>query len=188
MLAVQALRDAGRLQRRQRLLINGAGGGVGTFAIQLAKVIGADVTGVDSLEKLEMMRSLGADHVIDYTREDFTTSGQRYDLILDVKTNRSVADCARALNTAGTYVTVGGSMMRLAQALLLWPWMRLTTKKKIRLVVLKSNKDLDYMNELFEAGQIVPVIDGPYSLSELPEAFRYFGTGRHKGKVVITLE
>lgn len=185
MLAVQALRDAGRLQRGQRLLINGAGGGVGTFAIQLAKLYGADVTGIDSGEKLDLMRSLGADHVIDYRKEDFTTSAQRYDLILDVKTHRSVSECARALTAAGTYVTVGGSMARLFQALLLWPWIRLTTRKKLRLVALKPNKDLDYINELFETGKITPVLDGPYELEALPDAFRYFGEGRHKGKVII---
>ncbi len=187
MLAVQALRDAGRLQPGQTLLINGAGGGVGTFAIQIAKTYGVEVTGVDSAGKLDMMRALGADHVIDYAREDFTRNGRTYDLILDVKTKRSILECVRALNPNGTYVTVGGSMARLFQALLLWPWIALTTKKSIRLVVLKPNKDLAYMTELFAAGKVVPVIDGPYELNETPEAFRYFGAGRHKGKVVVTL-
>ena len=187
MLAVQALRDAGRLQPGQTLLINGAGGGVGTFAIQIAKSYGAEITGVDSAGKLDMMRALGADHVIDYAREDFTRNGRTYDLILDVKTKRSILDCMRALSPEGTYVTVGGSMARLFQALLFWPWIALTTKKSIRLVVLKPNKDLAYVTELFAAGKVVPVIDGPYALSETPEAFRYFGAGRHKGKVVVTL-
>ena len=187
MLAVQALRDAGRLQPGQTLLINGAGGGVGTFAIQIAKTYGVEITGVDSAGKLDMMRALGADHVIDYAREDFTRNGRTYDLILDVKTKRSILECVRALSPDGTYVTVGGSMARLFQALLLWPWIALTTKKSIRLVVLKPNKDLAYMTELFAAGKVVPVIDGPYALSETPEAFRYFGAGRHKGKVVVTL-
>jgi NADPH:quinone reductase-like Zn-dependent oxidoreductase len=188
MLAIQGLRDKGRIQPGQRLLINGAGGGVGTFAIQIAKLYGVEVTGVDSPEKLEMLRSMGVEHVIDYTQEDFTKNGQRYDLILDVKTNRSILDCARALSPNGTYVTVGGSMLRLFQALVLVPWISMTTNKNIRLVVLKPNKDLAYMNELFEAGKVKPVIDGPYKLSEVPEAMRYFGEGRHKGKVVITLE
>jgi NADPH:quinone reductase-like Zn-dependent oxidoreductase len=187
MLAVQGLRDVGRLQPGQTLLINGAGGGVGTFAIQLATLYGAEVTGVDSADKLEMMRSLGAAHAIDYTREDFTAAGERYDLILDVKTQRSVLDCARALRPNGTYVTVGGSMARLFQALLLMPWMALTTKKKVRVVALKTNKDLVYMRELFEAGKVVPVLDGPYRLEEVPKAFRHFGQARHKGKVVITV-
>lgn len=188
MLAVQGLIDVGRLRQGQKLLINGAGGGVGTFAIQIARLYGAEITGVDSPAKLDMMRSLGADHVIDYTKEDFTRSGKRYDLVLDVKTSRSVLDCARVLSRNGAYVTVGGSMPRLFQALFLAPWIRLTTKKRIRIVMLKTNKDLAYMNELFEAGKVVPVIDGPYELSEVPEAFRIFGEGRHKGKVVVTME
>lgn len=188
MLAVQGLCDIGRIQPGQTLLINGAGGGVGTFAIQIAKLFGVEITGVDGPGKLDMLRAIGADHVIDYTREDFTRTGRRYDLILDVKTKRSILDCARALNPRGTYVTVGGSTLRLFQALLLWPWIAMTTKKRIRLVALKLNKDLAYMNELVEAGKVVPVIDGSYTLSEVPEAFRHFGAGRHKGKVVITLQ
>ncbi|MGZ6987445.1 MAG: NAD(P)-dependent alcohol dehydrogenase [Thermoanaerobaculia bacterium] len=188
LLALQGLRDVGRIQPGQTLLINGAGGGVGTFAIQIAKLYGVEVTGVDGPGKLDLLRSMGAEHVIDYTREDFTKSGQRYDLILDVKTTRSILDCACALTPNGTYVTIGGSMARLLQALLLWPWILMTQNKHIRLLALKPNKGLDYMKELFEAGKIVPVIDGPYRLSEVPEAFRRFGEGRHKGKVVITLE
>jgi NADPH:quinone reductase-like Zn-dependent oxidoreductase len=188
MLAVQALRDKGHLRTGQTLLINGAGGGVGTFALQIARLHGVEVTAVDSAEKLDMLRSMGAAHVIDYTREDFTRSGRTYDLILDVKTKRSILDCARALSPDGIYVTVGGSMARLYQALLLLPWIVMTTKKKIRLVALKPNKDLAYMIELFEAGAVIPVIDGPYELSEVPEAFRHFGAGLHKGKVVITLD
>jgi NADPH:quinone reductase-like Zn-dependent oxidoreductase len=133
-----------------------------------------------------MLRSMGFDHVIDYTREDFTKNGQCYDLILDVKTNRSMFDYARALGRKGTYVTVGGSMGRLFQALFLAPWISLISKKYIRIVALKTNKDLLYMNELFEAGKVKPVIDGPYKLNEFPEAFRIFGKAEHKGKVVIT--
>ncbi len=188
MLALQGLRDLGRIQPGQKVLINGAGGGVGTFAIQIAKLYGVEVTAVDGPGKLDLLRSMGAEHVIDYTREDFTRSGQRYDLILDVKTTRSILDCARALSPNGTYVTIGGSMARLFQALLLWPWIAMTQKKNIRLLALKPNKGLDTMKELFEAGKVVPVIDGPYGLSEVPEAFRRFGEGRHKGKVVITVE
>jgi len=188
MLAVQALRDVGRIQSGQKLLINGAGGGVGTFAIQIAKLYGVEITGVDSAEKLDMLRAMGVEHVIDYTQEDFTKSGRVYDLILDVKTKRSISDFARVLAPNGTYVTVGGDMPRLFQALLSWPWMSMVRKKNIRLVSLKLNKDLAYMKELFEAGKVIPVIDGPYKLSEVPEALRYFGEGRHKGKVVITLD
>jgi NADPH:quinone reductase-like Zn-dependent oxidoreductase len=187
MLAVQGLRDKGQIRSGQKILINGAGGGVGTFAVQIAKLYGAEVTGVDSSEKLEMLRSMGFDRVIDYTREDFTKTGQCYDLILDVKTNRSIFDYARALSARGTYVTVGGSTTRLFQALLLSPLFSMISKKNIRIVLLEPNRDLAYISDLFEAGKIKPVIDGPYMLSEVPEAFRYFGEGSHKGKVVITL-
>lgn len=188
-LALQALRDTGRIQAGQKLLINGAGGGVGTFAIQIARLYGVEITGVDGPEKLDMLRSMGAQHVIDYTREDFTRNEQRYDLILDVKTKRSILKCARALTPDGAYVTVGAdSMLRLFQWLVLWPWISMTTSKCIRVVVLKPNKGLAYVKELCEAGKVVPVIDGrPYKLSEVPDAFRYFGEGRHKGKVVVTV-
>jgi NADPH:quinone reductase-like Zn-dependent oxidoreductase len=188
MLAVQGLLDKGQIQSGQKLLINGAGGGVGTFAIQIAKLYGVEVTGVDSAGKLDMLRSMGFDHVIDYTQEDFTRNGQRYDLILDVKTNRSILDYMRSLSPNGIYVTVGGSMARLFQALLWWPWISISSKKRIRIVALKLNKDLAYMKELFKAGKVKPVIDGPYKLSEVPEAMRYFGAGKHQGKIVITLE
>ncbi|MEO7990922.1 MAG: NAD(P)-dependent alcohol dehydrogenase [Chryseolinea sp.] len=188
MLAVQGLLDIGKIQSGQKLLINGAGGGVGTFALQIAKLYGVEVTGVDSSGKLKMLRSLGFDHVIDYTKEDFTKNGQQYDLILDVKTNRSMFDYARALRPKGTYVTVGGSMPRLLQALILGPLISMISKKNIRIVALKPNKDLVYMNELFEAGKIKPVIDGSYRLDEVPDAFRLFGKGIHKGKIVITVD
>ena len=187
MLAVQGLLDKGKLQSGQKLLINGAGGGVGTFAVQIAKLYGAEVTGVDSSGKLEMLRSLGFDHVIDYKIEDFTKNGQQYDLILDAKTNRSMFDYTRALRPKGRYVTVGGSMSRLLQALVFGPWISMISKKKIAIVALKPNKALAYMNELFEAGKIKPVIDGPYNLGEVPKVFRLFAEGLHKGKVVITV-
>jgi NADPH:quinone reductase-like Zn-dependent oxidoreductase len=188
MLAVQGLRDKGQLREGQKLLVNGAGGGVGTFAVQIAKLYGVHVTGVDSSGKLDMLRSLGFDQVIDYEQEDFTRRGESYDLILDVKTNRSTCDYTRALRPNGAYVTVGGSTTRLLQALLLGPWISMIRKKNIRFVLLKPNKDLAYMNELFEAGKVKPVIDGPFKLSQLPEAMRHFGAGRHKGKVVIVVQ
>ena len=188
MLAVQGLRDTGQIQSGQKLLINGAGGGVGTFAVQLARLYGVEVTGVDSSGKLDLMRSLGFDYVINYEQEDFTKSGKSYDLILDVKTNRSIFDYTRALNRNGIYVTVGGKLIRILQALLLRPWISLISKKKIGIVALKANKDLDYMNELFETGKIRPVIDGPYNLDEIPDALKRFGKGVHKGKIVISLE
>ncbi len=187
MLAVQGLLDRGKIQPGQKLLINGAGGGVGTFGVQIAKLYGVEVTGVDSTSKLDMLRSMGFDHVIDYTKEDFTKNGQYYDLILDVKTNRSIFDYARVLSRNGIYATVGGSMPRLLQALFLAPWISLISKKHIRIVALKPNKDLAYINELFETGKLRPVIDGPFKLDEVPEAFRIFGKGEHKGKMVITM-
>jgi NADPH:quinone reductase-like Zn-dependent oxidoreductase len=187
MLAVQGLIDKGSIRQGQKLLINGAGGGVGTFAVQIAKLYGVETTGVDSAAKLDMMRALGFDHVIDYTKEDFTKNGKQYDLILDAKTNRSMFDYARALSPNGIYVTVGGSMGRLMQSLALAPWISKVRKKHIRLVSLKPNKDLDYMNGLFESGKLKPVIEGPYALDDFAEAFRIFDKGEHKGKVVITM-
>ena len=188
MLAIQGLRDKGQIHSGQKLLINGAGGGVGTFAVQIAKLYRVEITGVDSSDKFNMMRSIGFDHVINYRQEDFTKNGHCYDLILDVKTNRLISDYVRALCPEGIYVSVGGSMGRLLQALLLGPWISMIRKKNIRIVGLKKNKDLDYMNELFEAGKLKPVIDGPYRLSEVPKAFKLFGEAVHKGKVVINLE
>ena len=188
MLAVQGLIDRGKIKRGQKLLINGAGGGVGTFGIQIAKLYGVEATGVDRTSKLDMLRSMGFDHVIDYTREDFTENGQQYDLILDVKTNRSIFKYARVLSTGGVYATVGGSISRLFQALLLGPWISMFSRKNIRIVALKANKDLVYMNELFEAGKVKPVIDGPFKLEDVPDAFRLFEKGEHKGKIVIAIE
>jgi NADPH:quinone reductase-like Zn-dependent oxidoreductase len=187
MLAVQGLLDVGRLRPGQKLLLNGAGGGVGTFALQIAKRLGVEVTVVDKPGKLEVLRAIGADHVVDFSREDFTRGDRRYDLILDVKTNRPPWAYARALNPGGTYVTVGGSMLRLLQALVLGPVISWLLEKRLRIVALKPNKDLGYFNELFEAGQLAPVIDGPYSLAAARDALRHFGTGQHIGKVVITM-
>jgi NADPH:quinone reductase-like Zn-dependent oxidoreductase len=187
MLAVQGLIDRGKIRRGQKILINGAGGGVGSFGIQIAKLYGVEVTGVDNTGKLDMMRSMGFDHVIDYTREDFTKNGKQYDLILDVKTNRSMFDYSRALCRHGVYATVGGSLGRLLQALVLGPLISMIYKKHIRIVALKPNKDLLYMNELFEAGKLKPVIDGPYKPHEISEVFRIFGKGEHKGKMIINM-
>ena len=189
MLAVQGLIDEGQLQPGQKVLINGAGGGVGTLGVQIANAIGGgDVTGVDRASKFDPMRSIGFAQTIDYTQIDFTQSPQRYDLILDTKTNRSIFSYLRVLNPGGTYVTVGGLTTRLLQALLLGPIIRLLTGKDIRLVSLKPNKDLAYVNQLFEAGKIKPVLDGSHKLSEVPRLIEYFGEGKHKGKVVIDLE
>jgi len=187
MLAVQGLIDIGKIKSGQKILINGACGGVGTFGVQIAKQYDVEITGVDNAGKLEMMRSLGFDFVIDYTKEDFTKNGQQYDLILDAKTNRSMFEYLPALRSNGKYITVGGSIPRLIQALLLGPLISLIYKKDIGIVALKPNKDLAYMNQLFESGKVKAVIDGPYSLEEVPNTFRLFGKGLHKGKVVITV-
>ena len=186
-LALGGFRYKGQIQPGQKVLINGAGGGVGTFVIQIAKHFGAEVTGVDSTGKLDMMRSIGADHVIDYTKEDFTKNGQRYDLILDVAAYHSIFDYKRALSPKGIYVMVGGSTARIFQVVFLGPLISMTTSKKMGILMHKPNKDLAFMKELFEAGKVKPVIDRRYPLSEVAEAFRYFGEGHAKGKVVITM-
>ena len=187
-LAVQGLFANGPLKTGQKILINGAGGGVGTIGVQIAKAHGAEVTGVDRASKHQMMRKVGFDHVIDFEKEDFTRTGQRYDLVLDTKTSHSPSDHMRTLDPGGAYATVGGESMRLLfRHLVFGWWTRLTTDKKCRLVSLKPNRDLAYLNQCFEAGQLVPVIDGPYPLSEGAEAFRHFGAGKHQGKVIITI-
>lgn len=187
-MALQGLRNAGQIEPGQRVLINGAGGGVGTFAVQIAKSAGTEVTGVDCGSKLDMLRSIGADHVIDYTRKDFTQNGQHYDLILDVAGYRSIFDYKRALSPGGTYVMVGGYTSRIFQTLFLGLWGFMTGRaKKIRLLAAKPNKGIASIKELIKAGKVVPVIDKRYPLSGVAEAFRYFGDGDHKGKIVITL-
>jgi NADPH:quinone reductase-like Zn-dependent oxidoreductase len=187
--ALQGLRDKGQIQPGQKVLINGASGGVGTFAVQIAKSFGAEVTGVCSTRKLDMVRSIGADQVIDYTQEDFTKSGQRYDLILAANGYHSIFDYKRALSPKGIYVMTGGSMAQMFQAMFLGPWISMTGSKKMGSLMAKSNKkDLAFMKELLEAGKVVPVIDRRYTLSEAAEALRYFGEGHAQGKIVITLE
>jgi NADPH:quinone reductase-like Zn-dependent oxidoreductase len=187
-IALQGIRDKGQVQSGQRVLINGAGGGAGTFAVQLAKLYGAEVTGVDNTGKLDLMRSLGADHVIDYTQEDFTENGRQYDLILDVVAHRSVFAYKRALRPNGSYFFVGGSVATIFQILLLGPWIRRTTGKKIRILAVQPNtEDVNFMKELSEAGKVTPVIDRTYPLSEVPDAIGYVGEGHAKGKVVITV-
>ena len=160
---------------------------MGTFAVQIAKSFGAEVTGVDSTRKLDMVRSIGADHVIDYTQEDFTQNGQLYDLIIDVAAYRSTFDYKRALSPEGAYGVIGGSTARFFQTMFLGPWISLIGSKKMGTVGAKPNEGLAFMKELFEAAKVVPVIDRRYPLSEVPEAFRYFGEGHVRGKIVITM-
>jgi NADPH:quinone reductase-like Zn-dependent oxidoreductase len=195
-LAVQAVRDEGRIRSGQRVLINGAGGAVGSFAVQLAKAYGADVTGVDAPEKLDMLRSIGADRVVDYTQEDFTESGERYDVVLDIAGTRPWSESKRALTPDGTYVLIGhdqygrsghrwfGSLGRFAKLMVISPFVshlhpfRGARDPGDRLIVLK---------ELIEAGKITPVIDRTFPLSEVPEAIRYLESGQTRGKIVITV-
>jgi NADPH:quinone reductase-like Zn-dependent oxidoreductase len=187
--ALQHLRCKRPIEPGQKVLINGAGGSVGTFAVQLAKHFGAEVTGVDSAAKLDMLRSIGADHVIDYRQEDFTATGQQYDLILDVVAQRSVFAYRRALHDEGICLLVGGSMARLLQALLLRPFISRTGSRQIGLGMWEPNnkEDLAELAELFEAGKIAPIIDRRYPLHEVAEAFRYLASGQHQGKIVITV-
>ena len=189
LLALQGLQKGGGLQKDgdwagNKVLINGAGGGSGTFAIQIAKEFGAEVTAVDSTEKLDIMRTTGADHVIDYTKEDFTKNGQRYDLIFDNAANRSLSDYKRVLNPGGIHVMVGGKFFNIFKSVLV----SMFGSRKFVLLLHKANKGLDTMKLLFEAGKVVPVIDRSYPLSEATDAMSYFAAGHAKGKVIITIE
>src|ERR1022692_725779 len=190
--ALQGLRDKGQIQPGQRVLINGAAGGVGTFAVQIAKSFGAYVTGVCSTRNVDMVRLIGADRVIDYTQEDFTNSGQRYDLIFDSVGNHSLLACRRVLNPKGKYIAVGGPSSRwmigpLTSAITAPVLSRLVDRKFVTFIAKGSKEDLTVMHELMEAGKVTPVIDKRYRLSEVPEAIRYLEEGHARGKVVITL-
>jgi NADPH:quinone reductase-like Zn-dependent oxidoreductase len=183
------LRDEGHIQPGQKVLINGASGGVGTFAVQIAKSYGAEVTAVCSTRNLEMVRSIGADHVIDYTKEDFTQNRQRYDLILAVNGYHPLSAYKRALTPQGTYVMAGGSPAQMFQALLLGPWMSNNNGRKMTSISAKTNqKDLLVIRDLLGTGKIMPVIDKCYPLSKTAEAFRYFEKVHAMGKVVIIVE
>jgi NADPH:quinone reductase-like Zn-dependent oxidoreductase len=187
--ALQGLRDEGNIQAGQRVLINGASGGVGTFAVQIAKSFDTEVTAVCSTRNLEQARSIGADHVIDYTKEDFTKSGQQYDLIFAANGYHSLLAYKRALTPKGTYVMAGGTMAQIFQSMLMGSMMSKIGGRKMGGVNAKpSQNDLVYMNELFEAGKVKSVIERRYRLSEAAEALRYLGKGHARGKIVITLE
>lgn len=186
--ALQGLRDKGQIQPGQKVLIHGASGGVGTFAVQIAKAFRAEVTAVCSTRKVDLVRSIGADQVIDYTQEDFTKNGQRYDLILAANGNRSMFEYKRALAPKGRYVVIGGSMTQIFQAMLLGPLLSMAGRQNIGNVRARPNqKDLACMKELLEAGKVIPVIDRCYPLSETAEAIRYLEAGHARGKVVITV-
>ncbi len=184
-LALQGLRKGG-LREGQRVLVNGAGGGVGTFAVQIAMAHGAEVTGVDSTVKLDAVRSVGAEYVVDHTKEDFTKSGRVYDLILDVKSDRGVLDYKRALAPGGACVLLGGRGRSILQAILLGSWA--LGGRKVRLLILRRDpRDLARLAELYEAGKLEPVIDRRFPLEETAEAFKYYREGRFTGKVVISV-
>lgn len=187
--ALQGLRDKGKIQAGQKVLINGASGGVGTFAVQIAKAWGAEVTGVCSTRNLDILQSLGADHVIDYTKEKFTDNKNTYDLILGVNGHQPLSDYKRALRPNGIFVHVGGSGSQMFQAMTVGAWISKTSNKKMGTFLQRANQqDLVFMKELMESGEVKPVIDRRYTLSEVPEAFRYFEQGHAQGKVVISVE
>ena len=185
LLAYQGLVEKGMVKSGQSVLINGAGGGVGTLGVQILKSYGVNVTGVDSNKKLDMMKSLGFNSVMDYKKADFTDIDKKYDLILDTKSNRSVFQYVRSLKKNGTYITVGGSMYRLLEVFVLGPLISLTTNKKLSVLNLKPNKGLEHISKLVEKDQISPIIDGPHEFDKIPGLIQYFGEGRHLGKIVI---
>lgn len=188
--ALQGLRDKGRVQPGQKVLINGAAGGVGTFAVQIAKWLGADVTGVCRTANVDMVRSIGADHVVDYTREDFTQSGQRYDVLFDCVGNHSLSACRRVMSPRGTYVIVGGPAGRwitpIPEALKALLVSLFISQNVAMFLARPSKEDLNLLRELMETGKLTPVVDKRYGLSEAPEAMRYLETGHARGKVVVT--
>lgn len=188
-LALQGIADYGQVRSGANVLINGAGGGVGTFAVQLAKARGAIVTAVDSAPKLGKLRALGADHTIDYTQDDFASHGQRYDLILDMVANRSIAAIRRCLAPTGSYVVVGGRISSILASFVYGYWCRIRgSRQRLSILIHQPNKELTQLAELFEAGKLQPVIDRCYPLDEAPEALRRLGAGHVLGKVVVTVK
>ena len=187
-IALRGIHDKGKLQTGQKVLINGAGGGSGTFAIQLAKSIGAEVTAVDNTEKQDFMRSNGADHVVDYTKKDFTENGQRYDLILDLVAHRSLFEHKRALAPGGTYLLVGGSVKRLYQSLVLGPIISVFGSHKMGLLIVRpTQEDNLRLLELVKKGMMKPIIDRRFPLTGVPDALRHVGEGHALGKIVVTM-
>lgn len=186
--ALQALRDKGKIRSGQKVLIYGASGGVGTFAVQIAKALGAEVTGVCSTRNLKILQSLGADHLIDYTKEDFTQNKQEYNLILGVNGSRPISAYEKALRPNGLFVHVGGAQSQMFQAMFKGPLISIKSTKKVATFLQRpKQEDLFFMKELIESGKVTPVIDRKYQLSEIREAFNYFSEGHAQGKVVITM-
>jgi NADPH:quinone reductase-like Zn-dependent oxidoreductase len=188
MTALQGLRDKGRIRSGQKVLINGAAGGVGTFAVQIAKSFGTEVTAVCSTQNLETALSLGADHVIDYTQEDFTANGERYDVILAANGYHPISDYKRSLGRGGTYVMSGGSGSQMSEALLLGPWMSVIGGKRMGGLTAKATlADLLVVKDLVDAGKVRPIVDRRYPLADGADAFRYLEAGHARGKIVITM-
>lgn len=186
-LALQALQDLGNIQNDQKVLINGAGGGVGTFALQIAKLYDCEVTGVDSKNKLDMMKSIGFDHVIDYEKINFTKNGKEYDLILDCKSNRTVFSYLRSLKQNGRYITIGGNITSLLGIFILGKVITRFSTKTTKVLILKPNKGVDKFIELYNKNKITTQIDGPHSFNESPRLIQYFGDAKHSGKVIVNI-
>jgi NADPH:quinone reductase-like Zn-dependent oxidoreductase len=186
--ALQGLQDKGQIQAGQKVLVIGASGGIGTFAVQIAKAFDTEVTAVCSTRNLDLVKSLGADHVIDYTQEDFAQNEETYDLILATAGYRSIFDYKRALAPGGRYVATGGEMAQIFQPMLLGPWISSEGRKMTSLAMKPDKKDLTFLKDLIETGKVTPVIDKSFPLSELAEALQYYAEGRSRGKVVVTVE
>ena len=187
LLALQGLSDIGKIKTGQKVLINGAGGGVGVVSVQLAKLYSCEVTGVDAAEKFDMMKQMGYDHVIDYKKEDFTKNGQTYDLILDCKSDKSALSYVRALTPTGRYVTIGGHPLSLIKILLLSTVLPMFSSKTLHILGLKPNEGLEHISDLFHQGKLSCNIDGTHSMDEIPSLIQYFGEGKHMGKVVVSM-
>jgi len=186
--ALQAIRDKGQVQANHKVLINGASGGVGTFMLQIAKAFGAEVTAVCSTEKVELVRSLGADHIIDYKEEDFSQNGKIYDLLVAVNGSRPIREYQRMLTPSGRYICVGGTLMQLFASIFLGPLLSIGSKQKLGNVLAKPNHtDLVYLKEMIEKGQLKPIMDRQFDLHDVPDAIRYIEKGHAKGKVVIRI-
>lgn len=187
LLALQGLMETGKLSEGEKILINGAGGGVGTISLQLAKLFKCEVTGVDSGEKLDMMKSLGFDQVLDYRKINFTRIGVKYDLILDCKTHKAALSYLKALKPRGRYVSVGGKLVRIMDLFLWGKIIGVFSSKKLKILALKPNKGLNYIADLYKQKKLKCIIDGPYPLGKAPGLIQYFGDGKHKGKIVISI-
>jgi len=186
-MALQGIRDHGKVKSMDKVLINGAGGGIGSFALQMAKKAGAEITGVDSVDKFDLMKSLGADYVIDYQEEDFTKNGLQYDLILDVVGHHSIFDYKKVLAPNGMYRMIGGPTPLIFQSVFLAPFLTIFNKKKMGILAQETNKDLAYLAELVETGKLNPIIDKVFPLEQTADALQYLGEGKALGKVVITI-